>query len=233
MTEGRQNLDDLPDDIRDHLERETQDNIDRGMTPENARDAARRSFGNITLAMENTRAVWIPVWFDQLRQDMHYGLRMLRRNPAFSAVVIFTLAVGIGLTTAVFSVVNAVLVRPLSYPAADRLVWVATYDDRGGDEFVASPDFAAWLDQSSSFERLAGFFVEGGRIDVGDDVVQARIAEVTDGFWELAGARPRSVTCRAPAKRESCSRVRSSSAGSAAIARSSDGRSRSTIGRPP
>jgi putative ABC transport system permease protein len=104
--------------------------------------------------------------------------------------VILTLAIGIGLTTAVFSVVNAVLVRPLSYPAAHRLVWVATYDDRAGDEFVASPDFAAWREQSSSFERLAGFFVEGGRIDVGSEVVQARIATVTDGFWEIAGARP-------------------------------------------
>jgi putative ABC transport system permease protein len=191
MTRGRRrSLDDLPDDIRDHLERETQDNIDRGMTPEDARDAARRSFGNIALATENTRAVWIPIWCDQVMQDVHYGARTLRRSPAFSAIVIVTLALGIGLTTAVFSVVNAVMVRPLSYPAADRLVWVATYDDRPGDEFVASPDFAAWLEQSSSFDRLAGFFVEAGRIDVGDEVVQARIAEVTDGFWELAGAHP-------------------------------------------
>ena len=190
VTSRRRSLDGLDADVRDHIERETQENIDRGMAPDEAHDAALRAFGNVALTMEHARAVWIPVWLDQLAQDARYGLRMLRRNPAFSFVVILTLAIGIGLTTAVFSVVDAVLVRPLSYPAADRLVWVATYDARGGDEFVASPDFVAWREQSSSFERLAGFFVEGGRIDVGSEVVQARSATVTDGFWEIAGARP-------------------------------------------
>ena len=103
MTSRRRSLDDLDADIRDHLERETQDNIDRGMTPDAARDAARRAFGNVALTMEDTRAVWIAVWLDQLLQDARYGVRMLRRNPAFSAVVILTLALGIGLNTAVFT----------------------------------------------------------------------------------------------------------------------------------
>ncbi len=102
----RRPLEGLDEDIRDHIERETQDHIDRGMTPEDARDAALRKFGNVTLTMEETRAVWIPVWLDQLLQDLRYGLRMLRRTPAFSAVVILTLAVGIGLSAAVFSVVT-------------------------------------------------------------------------------------------------------------------------------
>src|SRR5262245_1932192 len=187
----RDALDDLDADIRDHIERETADNIERGMTPDDARAAALKKFGSIALAKEDARAVWIPVWIDQLVQDARYGLRMIRRTPAFSAVVMLTLALGIGLTTAVFSVVNAVLVRPLSYPAPDRLVWIGTYDEGGrGEDFVASPDFLAWRDQATSFDRLAGFFVAGERIDVGDEVVQARIAAVTDGFWDLAGARP-------------------------------------------
>jgi putative ABC transport system permease protein len=187
----RRSLDDLDEDIRDHLARETDENIARGMTPADARDAALRKFGNVALAKEDTRAVWIPVWFDQLLQDARYGLRMIRRTPGFSAVVMLTLALGIALTTAVFSVVNAVLVRPLSYPAADRLVWIATTDThRSKDELVLSPDLAAWREQAQSLDRLAGFFVGGEPIDVGDEVVQARIAGVTDGFWDLAGVRP-------------------------------------------
>src|SRR5262245_43115421 len=96
----RNALDDLDADIRDHLERETADNIDRGMTPDDARAAALKKFGSIALAKENTRAIWVPVWLDQLAQDARYGLRMMRRTPAFSAVVMLTFALGIGLTTA-------------------------------------------------------------------------------------------------------------------------------------
>jgi putative ABC transport system permease protein len=187
VTRGRRPLNDLPEDIRDHIERETQENIERGMTAEEAQAAANRAFGNVTLAMEDTRAVWVPAWIDQMAQDARYGVRMLRRAPGFAAVAILTLAIGIGLSTAVFSVVNAVLIRPLSYPHAERLYWLGTYDDRTPIEFVSSPEFTAWREQTSSLERMAGFFVASEAIDVGAEVVQARIAAVTDGFWDLAG----------------------------------------------
>jgi len=185
----RDALDDLDADIRDHIARETADNIDRGMTPDDARAAALRKFGSVALAKEDARAMWIPVWFDQLVQDTRYGLRMLRRSPGFSVVVMVTLALGIGLTTAVFSVVNAVLVRPLSYPHPERLLWIATYDDRSKDEVVISPDLVAWREHAASLDRIVGEFTGGERIDVGDEAVQARIAAVTDGFWDLSGAR--------------------------------------------
>ena len=182
---GRESLDSLDDEIRDHILRETEENIARGMAPDEAYAAARRAFGNATLTKEAARTIWIPVWWDQLLQDTRYALRLLRRAPGFSVVVVLTLALGIGLNTAVFSVVNAVLVRPLAYPHPDRLVWVAPSDDRGQDDVVMSPDFVAWRDQATVFDRVAGFLTAPEPIDVGDEVVQAHVAAVTDGFWEL------------------------------------------------
>ena len=115
-------LDNLDDEIRDHIERETHENIERGMTPEEARAAAVRKFGNVARVMEETRAVWKWAWLEQFWQDARYGWRGLRRNPGFAAVVVLTLALAIGLNTAVFSLVNAILIRPLPYPDPDRLV---------------------------------------------------------------------------------------------------------------
>ena len=185
---ARELLDSLDEEIRDHILRETEDNIARGMAPDDAYAAARRAFGNTMLTKEAARAMWIPVWWDQLFQDIRYGLRLCRRAPGFTIVVVLTLALGIGLNTAVFSVVNAVLVRPLAYPNPERLVWIAPVDNRGQDDVVMSPDFAAWRDQATVFDRLAGFLTTAEPIDVGDEVVQARVAAVTDGFWDLTGA---------------------------------------------
>src|SRR5437879_5653510 len=115
-------LSDLDADIRDHIERETQDNIARGMSPDEARRAALRTFGNVALVHEDARAVWIPVWVDQFRQDVRYAVRSIRRAPSFAIVAVLTLALGIGAATAICSVVNAILLQPLPFPDSDRLV---------------------------------------------------------------------------------------------------------------
>ncbi len=151
-------VEDLEEDIRDHIERETQDNIERGMSPEQAHYAALRKFGNVTLVKEETRQVWSVVWLERLLQDIRFGLRTLRKSPAFTAIAILTLALGIGANTAIFSVVYAVLLKPLPYPNPNQLVIVfqAKPQERIAATAWAFPNFTEVRQQNQSFSDIGG-----------------------------------------------------------------------------
>ena len=197
----RRREEELDRDIREHLEMEIQDNLECGMTPEDARAAALRKFGNVARIKEDTRAIWGWTRVEQGVQDIRYALRMLRKNPGFAIVTIVTLALGIGMNTAVFSVVNAVLLRPLPYPNAERLVWLSDYNESLKMEAVSGPDFLEWKQQAHSFEKMAGYSTGPATISINGNADQAMTASVTDDFWGITGAQPSPGRAFAPGER--------------------------------
>ncbi|HET8965270.1 MAG TPA: ABC transporter permease [Candidatus Acidoferrum sp.] len=133
-------LEGLGQEIRDHVELETQDNLVRGMSPADARRAALLKFGNPTLVAEETRAVWRHLWLDELVQDLRFGVRMLFKTPGFTLVAVLTLALGIGANTAIFSLLNAVMLQ--SIPVHDpRQLMVLLWSARGHPQNSGSNSF--------------------------------------------------------------------------------------------
>jgi len=197
MLKRRRQLANLDREIRDHIEEETRDNIARGLAPDEARYAALRKFGNILRAQEDTQEVWSVVWLEQILQDIRYGLRMLRRNPAVTVVIILTLALGIGVNTTVFSAVNTVLLRRLPYPDAERIV---VYSDgifrsnaeqraRAFKPGIAGADFAEWRAQAKSFERMGGYEYQDATLAASNQAGRVKVASIAGDFWAITGAR--------------------------------------------
>ena len=181
---------DLDREIRDHIDAETDDNIARGLSHEDARAAAIRKFGNVTRVKEDVRGVWVPGWLDRLRQDARDAARHVRRNPGFALAIVITLALGIGLTTAIFSVVNAVLIRPLAYAHPERMVWLAARQEKSAREVMTSIEYASWHGQAPALERLVVFDQSYATLGIGDDASRVRVVSASDGFWEMTGAQP-------------------------------------------
>lgn len=196
----RPDLDDLDREIRDHIEAETLENIERGMPEVDARAAAWRTFGNPTRIKEDVRDVWIWAWADRLRQDARDVSRRFRRSPGFALTVSLTLALGIGLTTAVFSVVNAVLLRPLSYSHPDRMVWLTTRDAGSDRDMLNSFDFAMWKTQSTTFEHMVAYGFADETVIASGEASRWRVVAASDGFWAVTGAEP--MLGRLPAARD-------------------------------
>src|SRR5215470_425065 len=149
----------LDEEVRFHLEREIEENIVRGMTPEEARSAAIRSFGGVERVKEESRDVRGVRFVEELWQDLRYAARTLAKRPRFTAIVILTLALGIGANAAVFSVANAVIFQPLPFHEPEHLLHL--WEGRRGEVYKRGEDpyfnsvrygtFHDWREQSRSF----------------------------------------------------------------------------------
>ena len=153
----RQREHDLERELRSHLELEAEEQRESGLSSEQAHSAARRAFGNTTLVKENVRETWGWLKLEQFLRDLRYGLRTLGQRPGFSLTAIASLALGIGANTAIFTVVNAVLLRPLPFPEPDRLVqlWEAKPSQSYFRNVVNAFNFLDWRERTRSFEGMA------------------------------------------------------------------------------
>ena len=186
-------LTDLRQEIHDHIEYETRENVARGMTPEQASEAARKAFGNVTRIEEDTRAVWIPVWLDELLQDVRYAFRVLRHSPGFAATVVLTLALGIGANIAVYNIIYRVLIQPLPFREPDRLVQLWENTPALPELQATVPDFEDWRAQTHSFDEMAAYTLQAMNkitmIGQGDpEMIQATMA--TSNLFPMMGVEP-------------------------------------------
>lgn len=177
---------DFSAEIEAHIQIETERLRERGLSEEDARAAARRAFGNVTQARERFFESGRWLFWDHLWQDLRFGLRMLAKNPGFTSIAVLALALGIGANTAMFSVIEAVLLRPLSYSNADQLVSVASMWERGGVTTPYScspPDFFDWRDQNRSFSSMFAFHMSERALTGQGEAKRVRALVTTAGIF--------------------------------------------------
>jgi predicted permease len=186
---------DLDDELRFHLDHTIEQNLVRGMTREEARRQALIELGGAEQVKQECRDVRGWNFLEDTWRDVYFGVRMLRKSPGFTLVAVLTLALGIGANAAIFSVVESVLLRPLPFKNADRLVDLTEYRpgavDRGG---VSFPDYLVWRQQNTVFEETAAYFLVNASNDVvlggPFSTVRARYSTVTNSFFQILGVQP-------------------------------------------
>jgi putative ABC transport system permease protein len=182
---------DIDEELRLHLEMEAAANAARGMPPEEARRAALRTFGNLDSVRERAYEVRGGGPLEILAQDVRYAARMLARQPGFTAVAVLTLALGIGANTAIFSVVEAVLLRPLPYRHAGRtvLLWESNRPRDLARNVVNPANFLDWREQAKSFDQMAAFADLRYNLTGGGEPEEVPAQTVTPNLFPLLGAR--------------------------------------------
>jgi putative ABC transport system permease protein len=194
----------LADELRFHVERQTMANIAAGMSPEEARRAAVREFGGVDQVREECADTRRMNWLQDLAQDARYALRMLRKSPGFTAIAIVTLAVGIGANTAIFSVVYSVLLKPLPYPQPDQLVVVFEAKPQEGIPQSGSSyqDFREFRNENHVFSQLGGLATHDLNLTGHGEPFQVDTSDVTPGLLDTMRVKPLAGRSFLPGDRE-------------------------------
>lgn len=199
MTRRKRMLQQLDEEIRDHIDQETQDNIDRGMSQVQARFAARRRFGNVTRVREQVYEVWASLWFEQLIQDLRYGTRAMLRSPGLTVAAVLAIALGIGVNTGIFSVLNGLALRLLPVPHARELLSVNQilhFNGRGNRYvhnnygYVSWSEYRDYRDHNQVFSGLAAYepFLEATR--AGSSAHQLLGTATSCNYFEVLEEQP-------------------------------------------
>ncbi|MGB0034757.1 MAG: ABC transporter permease [Candidatus Acidiferrales bacterium] len=186
----QQRLEQLDEEIQSHLEMAARDRMDRGENPKKAEESARRELGNVDLIKGVTREMWGWTSLELLLGDVRYGLRMLLRAPGFTTVAVLTLALGIGANTALFSIINGVLLNPLLFPQPDQLVMVHESKpnfDRGS---ISYPNFRDWQKENHTLSSLAIFRSTTFSLTGTGEAEQVNAQFISSDFFSLLGVKP-------------------------------------------
>ncbi len=181
---------DLDQEVHAHLEMLIEENIRAGMPPEEARRAARIELGGIDQVKEQVREERLGNWLHSVLSDCRYGLRQLRKNPGATAVMVFTLALAIGATTAIFSVVYGVLLRPLPYTDSSRIMAIFEVNSKGTWSHLADPNFDDFRDQNRSFQAIAKYNYYVVSVSGASQPSRTTVAHVSPEFFKVFGVQP-------------------------------------------
>jgi predicted permease len=184
--------DEIEEELRYHINARTADNVAAGMSPEEARTDAVRRFGNITVVRARSYETNLFIWLETILQDLRYGARSLRSNPGVTAVALLSLALASGASTAVFSVANSVLLRPLPYQEPDRITVLWATDKLNGslENHTSVPNFEDWKNRTRTLENLASYRESDASFTVKGEPGWIEYAWVYGDFFSLMGRRP-------------------------------------------
>jgi putative ABC transport system permease protein len=180
-------LQDIEEELRIHVEMETETNIERGMPPDEARAAALKSFGDPVRNTELGYDIRGGGSLETLWQDLRYGARVLMRSPGFTLVTVTTLALGIGANAAIFSFVNAVLLKPLPYPDPERIISVREKRPDGGSNPISTLNFLDWERQNRCFQFLSAFTGDRVTLTGSDSPEQLDVQRVSASYFKALG----------------------------------------------